>query len=305
MSFKLRSDETLRQGTRRLARQQIDAVIEELTRLAQVEHEQSVHHARKACKKLRALLRLLRPAMSDASYNVENACFRDAAQPLAKLRDAYVMLQTLQRLTGTLEDHAADESFETARCSLQDHLRHVLSKEVPCATILERLRAARKRVKDWADVPNRWHVVGEGLGTTYRRARRALYAAVENPTSDTFHDWRKQIKYLLHQLQVLKALHRKNVGALTEDAERLSSLLGEDHDLSVLRETLLTNPNQFRGDRRIERLLALIDRRRSEVQQLALAGGVGFLEQPPKDFRRAMRGYWKRWRHRSRVSQAD
>ncbi len=308
MSFELKSGERLRRSVRRIARQQIDSAVEEITQLTQRGGDKHVHEIRKACKKLRALLRLVRPVLADATYRAENACFRDAARPLTQVRDAKVMLQTLYGLVAHFEDQLAGDSFDAAHLALQAHLTQTrdlaLSDLEACTEITEALRAACERVKDWADVPNRWHTIGDGLGATYKLARRALQAATENPTAETLHEWRKQIKYLLYQLQIVKPTRRARLDELINEADRLASQLGEDHDLAVLRAMLLADPGTFGGDGEVERLLALIDQRRGELQQLAFADGQRFLNERTKDFSRAMRSYWKRWHNRSHVSHA-
>ncbi len=309
MSFELKSGERLRRSVRRIARQQIDVAIEELTQLTQRGGDRHVHEIRKACKKLRALLRLVRPVLSDAIYREEDACLRDAARPLAEMRDAKVMLQTLNGLVAHFEGQLAGDSFDAAHLSLQAHLTQARDSGLRdievCIEIAEAFRAARARIKDWADVPNRWHTIADGLGATYKSARRALHAAVENPTSEALHEWRKQLKYLLHQLQIIEPIRRKLLDELIRDASQLASRLGEDHDLAVLREKLLTEPNEFGGDGEVKRLLALLDQRRNELQQLVFATGQRLLDKRPKDFSRQMRNYWKRWHSRSRVAHAN
>src|SRR3569623_648211 len=55
-----------------------------------------VHEARRRCKKLRGMLRLVRPAFPD--FEVENGAIREAAKGLSHLRDAEVLHQTLAAL---------------------------------------------------------------------------------------------------------------------------------------------------------------------------------------------------------------
>src|SRR5262245_40743957 len=58
----------------------------------------AVHYARKQLKRARAGLRLLRDAVARTSYSRENADLRDAARPLSVVRDARVVLDTLEGL---------------------------------------------------------------------------------------------------------------------------------------------------------------------------------------------------------------
>src|SRR5262249_59732979 len=80
MSFQLRPGEPLRKTTRRIVRKQIDAALEELTGANKGPRDEAVHEARKSLKRVRAVLRLVRPVIGEKAYRRENTCFRDAAR---------------------------------------------------------------------------------------------------------------------------------------------------------------------------------------------------------------------------------
>ena len=84
----------------------VDQLDEALADLATPEgHGRSVvHEARRRCKKLRGLLRLVRPAFPE--FARENAAIRDAAALLSHLRDAEVLRQTVADL-GKAHDNEA------------------------------------------------------------------------------------------------------------------------------------------------------------------------------------------------------
>ncbi|WP_153558836.1 CHAD domain-containing protein [Roseimaritima sediminicola] len=77
MSYQIKREESLEQAVRRIACEQIDKAVAELDD-PRLSRPQAVHQLRKRCKKLRGLLRLVRPAM-EKTYAKENACFRDTA----------------------------------------------------------------------------------------------------------------------------------------------------------------------------------------------------------------------------------
>src|SRR5882757_1483145 len=96
MAAALRRSESGTQGLRRIAREQIAKALEALD--GKTLSDDAVHSARKELKKARASLRLLRDALGDAVYKRENAALRDAARPLSEVRDAKVLLDTLDRV---------------------------------------------------------------------------------------------------------------------------------------------------------------------------------------------------------------
>ena len=52
---------------------------------------------------------------------------------------------------------------------------------------------------------------------------------------------------------------------LIDQTHKLSRLLGEDHDLAVLRETLAADPVAFGGHRILKSVFAVIDHQREEL----------------------------------------
>ena len=253
------------------------------------------------------MLRLVRPAIGNAPYRAENICFRDVARPLTEVRDAKILVETLDGLIEHFKEHVKDRSFDDVRKALQANLRavrkRVLEEQDAFGVTAEVLRQARGRVKDWADVPNRWLALGRGLQDVDRRARAAFEDAAADPTVEKLHEWRKQAKYLRYQLEILRPLWPERMEELAGEADRMGELLGDDHDLAVLRQTITDDaagPGD-EGDR--EALLALIDRRRSELQQEARLLGGRFFVDRPREFARRLKRYWKAWRSQAAAGQ--
>ena len=94
-AFRLRAGESLRTAVRRIACAEIDAVIAALEGPIR---DDTVHEVRKATKRLRALLRLVRDHLGPRRYARENRTFRDSARALSPARDAEVLVATVDRL---------------------------------------------------------------------------------------------------------------------------------------------------------------------------------------------------------------
>jgi hypothetical protein len=77
MSFELHPDESLRKNIRRILRDQMDRALESLTGPHEGSRDEAVHETRQSFKKIRAVLRLVRPVIDEKSYREENTCFRD------------------------------------------------------------------------------------------------------------------------------------------------------------------------------------------------------------------------------------
>ena len=266
----------------RVARGRIDHALDELSGNSESTPEEAVHEARKDMKKLRALLRLARGELGKETFARENACFRDAARELAGTRDSDVMLDTLASLD--LPSWLGGE----LRKLIQAHLPRdgTRDREAAAARAVAILREARERVDDWPLSHDSFEAVAKGLGRTYRRGRRALKAALDEPTAEALHEWRKRVKDLWYEHTLLRELWPPVMSAAGDEAHELSDWLGDDHDLVVLaawvRGHLDPDPDFSEA----------VIRRREELQRQAFALGERLYAEKPSAYMRRIEGLW-------------
>ena len=143
-----KSQDTVQDGVRDIAAQLIDKAIAATKR--RQDAERRVHNLRKTCKKLRGLIRLVRPVFAD--YHAENAAFRAAGRGLSHLRDTAVLIQTYDSLLEAYEDQVERTQFAPIRRRLTLQHRQ-LTRQSDMARQLEefreRMSAARSRVSRW------------------------------------------------------------------------------------------------------------------------------------------------------------
>ena len=263
--------------------------------------DDDVHAARKALKKARAMLRLLRSALGNAAYARENAAVRDAARPFSQIRDGKVLLDTLDKVVDRFGAPARAIPTETLRRSLRrerTRIRRDVVKAGALKTQRESLRKVHERASRWPVGEHGWSVVGEGFARVYGKGRKALAASEADRSPANLHEWRKQVKYLWHQLQALQPLWPGPIGELADQAHQLADYLGDDHDLSVLRGRVLENKDCFPSPGLRGTLLALIDRLRTELRDKAMVLGRRLYEEKPSVFESRFGQYWRDWQRK-------
>src|SRR5262245_46873675 len=239
MAKQLRPQEAGTQGVRRLLRKEVGKALEALGGGGGSLSDTAVHDARKRMKKARALLRLLRPALGESTYRKENAALRDAARPLTEVRDAKVLVDTLDQLAESFAGQVDLKTLRQVRRGLRDHQREVrrrvLGEGDALGPVREALAAARRRAKRWPVGRRGWSVLGAGLRKVYRQGRDAGAAAQADPSVEHLHEWRKQAKCLWHQLQVLHPLWPAAMDERADQAHALADSLAAG-DLAILRQ---------------------------------------------------------------------
>jgi CHAD domain-containing protein len=260
----------------------------------------AVHRARKQLKKGRADLRLLRKALGSQTYTSENSALRDVARPLTAVRDARALMDTLGTLVEHCEGQAQAMDLDQVRLALRDEYcevrQHVLNEGNTIEGLEASLQAARARAKRWPLGRRGWSVLGTGLKRIYRNGREAFAVAQAEPSQEHLHEWRKQVKYLWHQLQVLQPIQPGQLTTLAEQAHTLANALGDDHDLAILAHKFLEEPERFPDRGTVHKLADLIVRRRALLQEQAMTLGDCLYEEKPRKFVDRLREYWHAWR---------
>ena len=95
------------------------------------------------------------------------------------------------------------------------------------------------------------------------------------------HRWRKAVKDLWHLLVLARKRLPRGMGPIADRLQRLSELLGQDHDHAVLAEKLALSPT---GDPALMRQLALIARERRRLESEAFALGAAVYRKRPRRF---------------------
>lgn len=291
----LRRDEPGLAGVRRMLQHWLAGAGEALHKKRVT--DANIHDARKQLKRARAALRLLRDAIGQVAYRRENIALREAVRPLGVARDSKVSMVALDDLV---------ERHVLATRSLQlEKFRRVLRKEQATArqaisvTLINRqrriLREVGSRVDRWRMNGDEWQVIGGGLERIYRGGKQAMRAAARSRASADLHDWRKQVKYLWHQLQILEPLWPDLLRELAAQTHKLADHLGDDHDLAVLRQKISSNAGAFQRQDR-DALIAVLDRRRKQLQDKAFKLGARMFVEKPGRFASRLGGYWRLWR---------
>jgi CHAD domain-containing protein len=299
MAFRLKphEDAGVNEGLRRIVRGELERSLRTLADAVRGgdagSQDEAVHVIRKSLKRTRAVLRLLRDELGESRYHRENFALRDAARPLTPVRDAKVFVDTLAALKSReAAGGAGSGAFARAGRQLAANRRAVSKKtrgadgtfEGLGADLTAALATALERVEQWRLGRGGWSRLEPGLKRAYRRARRAGSAAEERTTSRRLHEWRKQTKYLLYQLQILEPswgeVEKKLAGAL----DRLADLLGEDHDLAELRGLIEERD-----------IVAMIDGRRVALEREAFALGRATFERRPGKVIHHLHDAWIRW----------
>jgi len=292
----LQADPSLEAALRRIAREQIGSALGSLEATGE-ERAAAVHDVRKRCKKLRGLLRLVRPAFP--GFAAENAALRDIARLLGGTRDASVLQQTFDAVArgeaAASLDPAALASLRT-RLAPPEQEGAAVDLDALFAEARTRLEEVGTRAAGWSLRADGWDALAPGLTDSYARARRARKLAAAKPTTERHHDWRKRVKDHWYHTRLLRRIQPAELDPRSERARELSELLGHHHDLHVLEEALSVRPVAKRAPEAAKFLRRLARDGRVSLEERAQDLGRELQADEPAALASRWGEWWHAWR---------
>jgi CHAD domain-containing protein len=301
MAFRFKLDEGLTANARRVIRSQLGIAVKRLG--AGREPEREIHEARKAIKRTRALLRLIRYGLEPGVFSHENRNLAAIGRSLSGIRDLHVLQQTIGRLMLT-----AGPDCSAALLDLQGRIGEHTERTLDAGAVEHahaELVETRKRLAK-LDVEGGIKMLRRGLENSQRAARKALAHALARQQTEILHELRKHAQHQWRQMSLLQAAWPQAIGVRAGAAQELSQLLGEEHDLATLQQAIARRgPFALPASERraISEACAV---RRAELWTLIEPRASRLFAEPPRVFAKAVTAQWRTARkHPERPSAAS
>jgi CHAD domain-containing protein len=285
MAYRFKAKESIPDGVKRLASAQIGGALEALTGRGH-SHEEQAHEVRKRIKKVRALLRLVESERT-GSFNSEHARLREAGQKLAPFRDAAALIVSFDALRDKYPDKA--QGLDTVREGLLAHKRRFESHQTFRRVLDEvaaELAGIGKKVKGWKLDEDGFSAIARGAERTIIRGRKSMAQACKTRQAEDFHDWRKRVKDHWYHLRLLHDLWPDVMQGYEDSLRTLESILGRDHDLTLLADKTPRNHALRRTVHHFQ------DELRAEAEPL----GIRIYGGKPSHLMRQLEQWWSIWK---------
>lgn len=290
MPYRFKIDEPVEKGFRRIAREQLEAALQELA--APEVQPKGVHECRKSLKRLRALVRLAASALGKDSARKRTNALSEIAQLLAGRRDQTVMLDTVQKLTaetgpdGALTLAPLNAHFAKSLGDARQPLDPGCAAKARLMLLREAKKFSRARIRKRG-----FSALEGGLEKSYRHARKSLKIAYSEPADETFHTLRKSVQWHWRQMSLLARAWPDEFAVRVAAARELSQILGDDHDLAML-IAATAKADDISSDQK-EAIVGLCLRKQQVLRAAAEFRAERLFAETPRAFVRRMEAYWK------------
>lgn len=298
MAYEIREQHSIPDELLRIWTEEVEFSILQLEKQRQI--EVGIHQARKSLKRIRALLRIVRDPLGEKKFSKANIAYRDAARSVSGLRDLTAMQEVLDKLKTRYSRQNLHAGIDSAKAGLEEWLvsakSEIRNQEDVRQEAITILNKSLKKRKAWKKGQDQFDWIDSSIQRTYKHGWEAFRIAKKKKKMLLLHDWRKQVKYLWHQLQLLRGCWPEMMDPWSEELHRLATLLGDEHDLVVLRDHIRQErliPGRVRGK---ADLLVAIKEYRKELRQAYFPLGEKLYHQKPKNFTASLGVYWEIWR---------
>lgn len=294
---RFRLDETTDEGVQRILGELTSEMIGFLDNPASIGADTAIHEVRKRGKQVRALLRLVRPAI-DGDFKAIDRSYRDTGRLLAPARDARIVVDTFDELFAPEPPATSEVAPQAVRSMIEGRaiVETAAVFQTPNGPAIEAKQLLDAGRRDASTLRVREHApsIADGGSRTYAQCRAAFQRLATEPTPEAFHRWRIRVKQRRHQIAFLSDCAPPEVSDTHESLHQLSDLLGAAHDLVVLRAHLEAARGVAPADE-IRRTLTAADRRRGDLESQALVLGTDLFGAPPEQMHRSLVAIWETW----------
>lgn len=302
MTYRLKFNEPLGKGWRRIVREQIEQARELLASGQDVDG--AIHETRKSMKRVRALLKLLRPGLSASDYKRQNRRYRDITRVLSGVRDHAVLMATARSLYNETagEARAATNAFLSQMSQGSESGAGDRQAAAPGVTKAEKaarvhealaaLEAALKSLEKLRFKENSFAVVRRGVERSYRDARNDMKQAFGSGVDEDFHAWRKSVQAHWRHMLLVGRAWPDLFAARAQLAKEMSDLLGLDHDLFVLIGRAKSFPEQGAEDGGRDAMVRAAKERQREIRKELEIKAAALFAEPTSRFVASVDAYW-------------
>lgn len=304
MAFRLRADEKVARGLRRLARKELRKAVRCIEQRRH-RREEAIHEARRALKKARAIVKVFE-ADRGQGLRTTRKRLRRVSRSLSQLRDADVKIETLDALRRRAPNALTPTTYALMRRLLRQDRRALahdsrMAKELQHAA--RTLRRSRRAARDWSSRHENLRALLAATKAARREGRDAMLCAEHSHTAADFHEWRKSVKTLMYELRLLEAAG-PDIRAEIRELRYIERWLGIDHNLVVLWDRLIHDDRISLVWSDVAPLQEASGRYQQELRRKALERGRRIYGVKPRTAAARLQRGWREWRRRHNTQPA-
>ncbi len=263
----LHKNEVLSEGIMRILMERTDAILFHCSPAPGDIHT-SIHEIRRNIKKIRAVLRLIRDEAGYGFYYRENRFYRDQGRLLSEIRSIEILNHSLNLVNRNFKTGIPREEVNHIAAEIAERRNDIIINTIEKQKILQHISSEvsvnRERLKTFKLEKNDFSGIKPGITRIHKHCRNYLKICTKNLQITKLHDFRKKIKYLLYQLQMIYFVFPSLLKVYISSLDTIADNLGIYRDLYELRNFIISTGHQQENGKSINKLLNEIENLKSK-----------------------------------------
>ena len=291
--FSITNHEEISVATHRIIAEQYDLIISSCRN-----HEDpdlSVHDIRKASKRIRALLRMLKPDLPPEIYLRENTFLKEISRKLSVARNFHVFEEEFDNIVSAGIIDLPDKTIN----NIKQHLKEKKEDAFDLITGLEIFHSIAKKTEEakerFAAVDLSMlgpHTVYKGIGKVFSWGQKQMMHSQQFPTDENLHEMRKRIKTLMYIVRLIKDVSTEFFNGYFKGLKSASVALGEDHNMAELNDYIDTvNEKLVSAEEKLE-IESYISSQRQQIQLEVWPEIAKLYTGQAGEFSKRVKAYW-------------
>ncbi len=291
--FAIDNHEELNEGIARVIKEQLEYIANQCE--IPVNIDSSVHEIRKAFKRLRAVLRLIRFDIGDELFHVENVKFRELSRLLSKLRDQHVIISYLAMCFEANELAISEDNYirfvNFLNKQKEEEMKGIMDGNV-LAHIKEKAEEYNKAVQAYPLKGLGPHTINDGVVHAYKQCLLQMEQAQLKLEDESLHTLRKKVKYLLNQMLLVQEVWPEYFLNYSSSLKNVSEFLGNDHNLAEAILLIKNTPDSIINAQEKTNLENAIVNERTQIHEEVWPLMGKIFTEDSESFVKRVKSYW-------------
>ena len=291
--YSITDHEEISAAAHRIVSEQYELIIEACTN-----HENAdiaVHDVRKASKRIRAVLRMLKPDLPPDVYLRENTFLKEISRKLSVARNFHVFEEEFENIISAgiieLSDETANKIRQHLKSKKDDAFELITGLDI-FHSIAQKTEEAKQRFSQVDLSMMGPHTVYKGIGKVFAWGQKQMMHSQQFPTDENLHEMRKRIKTLMYLVKLIKDVSPEFFNGYFKGLKSASLALGEDHNMAELNDYLDTLDEKLVPDEDKLSIESYISSQRQQIQLEVWPEIAKLYTGQAGEFSKRVKAYW-------------
>jgi len=233
--FSITNHEEISPGIHRILKEQYDLILQSCKDTEDI--DKVVHDIRKASKRMRAVLRLLKSDLPPDIYLKENNFLKEISRKLSLARNFHVFEEEFENIVSAGILELSDNTVNAIRNILKEKKEgafELLTDVDMFDQISKKVIEAKQRIDEIDYSVLGPHTIYKGIGKVFAWGQKQMMHSQQFPTDENLHEMRKRIKTLMYLVDLIKDVSPDFFTGYYKGLKSASLALGDDHNMAEL-----------------------------------------------------------------------